>query len=245
MIQIGKYRNTNLIYTNAEPKWQKDPTRGIFLKRGLFKDIFWVSHSCTRSSSFKNHRKKYCHWISGKLKAKTVWSVVPSGLSGWPTKKLPFDRSECNIWYLLLSKSCSFVSVSIFVAVALFKWTLNTIQKYVRFWPLNKAGAKTYQLYNSVIPRKIHVWTSPKHHTLRGYTGQQYKTRKCHQFPLRVPRNWPQNQHFLQKICKRLLGFGPFGLFWPLLAPFGLVDPLSLPPKNWFLLNICFTIPKQ
>ena len=32
------------------PKCQKGPKCGIFLKRGLFKDIFWVSHSCTRSS---------------------------------------------------------------------------------------------------------------------------------------------------------------------------------------------------
>ena len=31
-------------------KCQKDPTCGIFLKRRLFKDVFWVSHSCTRSS---------------------------------------------------------------------------------------------------------------------------------------------------------------------------------------------------
>ena len=38
------------------------------------------------------------------------------------------------------------------------------------------------------MPGKIHVWTSPKHHTLRGYTREEYKTRKCHQFPLRVPK---------------------------------------------------------
>ena len=31
-------------------KYQRDPTCGIFLKRGLFKNIFWVSHDCTRSS---------------------------------------------------------------------------------------------------------------------------------------------------------------------------------------------------
>ena len=32
-------------------KCQKDPTSvGIFLKRQFFKDVFWVSHSCTRSS---------------------------------------------------------------------------------------------------------------------------------------------------------------------------------------------------
>ena len=31
-------------------KCQKDPTCGIFLKGRLFKDVFWVSHSCTRSS---------------------------------------------------------------------------------------------------------------------------------------------------------------------------------------------------
>ena len=28
---------------------QKDPTCGVFLKRGLFKDILWVSHGCTTS----------------------------------------------------------------------------------------------------------------------------------------------------------------------------------------------------
>ena len=32
-------------------KCQKDSTCGILLKRRLFKDIFWISHSCTRSSS--------------------------------------------------------------------------------------------------------------------------------------------------------------------------------------------------
>ena len=41
--QISKYKFTI-------NKCQKDPTCGIFLKRGLFMDIFWVTHGCTRSS---------------------------------------------------------------------------------------------------------------------------------------------------------------------------------------------------
>ena len=32
------------------------------------------------------------------------------------------------------------------------------------------------QLYISVMPRKKLVSTSPKDHTLRGYTGEEYKT---------------------------------------------------------------------
>ena len=69
------------------------------------------------------------------------------------------------------------------------------------------------------MPGKIHVWTSRKHHTPRGYQGQEHMIRNCHQFPLKGPKNWPQNQHFAQKFCKMLLGFGPFWPLWPLLAP--------------------------
>ena len=60
--------------------------------------------------------------------------------------------------------------------------------QYVPLWPPLKAGAIMVQLYISVMPRKKLVSTSPKHHTLRGYTGEEYKTRKCRQFPLRVPK---------------------------------------------------------
>ena len=45
-IQIHKYKNTQIHHM---PKCQKDPAGGLFLKKVLFKDIFWVSHSCTRS----------------------------------------------------------------------------------------------------------------------------------------------------------------------------------------------------
>ena len=70
------------------------------------------------------------------------------------------------------------------------------------------------------MPGKIHVWTSRKHHTPRGYQGQEHMTRKCHQFPQKGPKNWPQNQHFAQKFCKMLLGFGPLWPLWPpRLAP--------------------------
>ena len=67
---------------------------------------------------------------------------------------------------------------------------LNCIKKilYVTQWPPLKAGAIALQLNISVMPRKKLFSTSPKHHTLRGYTGEVYKTRKCHQFPLRVPK---------------------------------------------------------
>ena len=60
--------------------------------------------------------------------------------------------------------------------------------QYVTQWPPLKAGAIALQLNISVMPRKKLFSTSPKHHTLRGYTGEEYKTRKCHQFPLRVPK---------------------------------------------------------
>ena len=45
--KIHKYTITQIQHMT---KCQKDPTCDIFLKRGLFKDIYWVSHSCTRSS---------------------------------------------------------------------------------------------------------------------------------------------------------------------------------------------------
>ena len=47
ILDYTKYTNTQIQHM---PKCQKDPTCGRFLKRGSFKDIFWVSHSCTRSS---------------------------------------------------------------------------------------------------------------------------------------------------------------------------------------------------
>ena len=44
------------------------------------------------------------------------------------------------------------------------------------------------QLYISVMPRQKTCLDFTKASTLRGYTGEEYKTRKCHQFPLRVPK---------------------------------------------------------
>ena len=53
--QINKYKYTNTQIQHIT-KCQKDPTCAIFLKRRLFKDVFWVSHSCTRSSSLSVHK---------------------------------------------------------------------------------------------------------------------------------------------------------------------------------------------
>ena len=51
------------------------------------------------------------------------------------------------------------------------------------------------------MPGKIHVWIWPKHLTPRGYHGQQYMTRKCHQCPLEGPKNEPLPPKIF---CKKL-----------------------------------------
>ena len=58
--QIHKYTNT------AHEEVPERPNMWYILKRRLFKDVFWVSHSCTRSS-FTNRRKSYTQgdWTVG------------------------------------------------------------------------------------------------------------------------------------------------------------------------------------
>ena len=63
--QLHKYTNTQIRHM---AKCQKDPTCGIFLKRGLFKDVFWVSHSCTRSSWYNIDQPKYPQFYNFYLK---------------------------------------------------------------------------------------------------------------------------------------------------------------------------------
>ena len=63
-------------------KCQKDPTIGIFLKRRLFKDVFWVSHSCTRSSFLQlfgfTHKQTYLVLPHFKFQDfKSLWPYLP------------------------------------------------------------------------------------------------------------------------------------------------------------------------
>ena len=65
MCQTRKYKNTNTLihkYTNTQiqhmAKCQSDPTCGIFLKRGLFKDIKNHNHMCQTHKYKKIHKYK-------------------------------------------------------------------------------------------------------------------------------------------------------------------------------------------
>ena len=80
------------------------------------------------------------------------------------------------------------------------------------------------------MPRKKLFSTSPKHHTLRGYTGEVYKTRKCHQFPLRVPKI---DLKVSTSSKKRLYHDGSCVPEW--LPPSQMCVPEWLPSKIWFL----------
>ena len=68
-------------------KCQKDPTCGIFLKRQLFKDVFWVSHSCTRSSYLTDC--KFCHlnWMQ-------IWPLGSTPIANFAT------RCKCYLHWL-------------------------------------------------------------------------------------------------------------------------------------------------
>merc|ERR1712212_559787 len=62
MCQTQKYKNTNTNYTNTQiqymTKCRRDPTCGIFMKRGLIKDIKNYIPMC-RTHKYKNTNKKY------------------------------------------------------------------------------------------------------------------------------------------------------------------------------------------
>ena len=110
MSQIGEYKNTNLRYTNAAPKCQKDPTCGIFLKRGLFMDILCVSHGCTRSSLFSVWDSLLSVFLSGQFALGEFCKSCQfcSGFSSWKT----FRLGRCFAYFPWLQRWKDFLFTS-------------------------------------------------------------------------------------------------------------------------------------
>ena len=71
-IQIHKYTNTQIQHMT---KCQKDPTCGIFLKRGLFKDIKNDIPMC-QTRKYKNTNTKYTNTAYGEMPERpNMWYI--------------------------------------------------------------------------------------------------------------------------------------------------------------------------
>ena len=115
--QTRKNTNTNTQIQQIT-KCQKDPTCSISLKRRLFKDVFWVSHSCTRSSFEQFLEEQKTLLLKLNLRILVLMSLMSSIREKFGAR-LP----------LKLSKSC-LARERERLMIIMTIWTTRQIQKY-------------------------------------------------------------------------------------------------------------------